>query len=303
MNEKDEKLQVAIAGLMKDPHQRRALAELLIEYIQPNHLTNQFMSVLLDSRALKPGDALVKKVRKGIKVYTHTPGAIPLKSEITVEDRINYILDTAIVGVTANEWDLESGELGSIESIKQEAMAKLKDYYFNKVFTALSTIWNEANTADNYQDVGGSLTSGALKAAIDRINTTTSGAKAVIGLRSALQPITEFGTSWSDGTSSNPIDSKLQEVMDIGWIGRYYGVPIIALNQEYDNLADYNALLPADKVLVIGEKVGEFITFGPERQKEWTDPRPTPPQWNFDLFAQFGFIIDNAEGIYVLKVA
>jgi len=58
MNEKDEKLQIAIAGLMKDPTKRTALAELLIEYIQPNHLTNQFMSLLLDTRSLKPGDAL-----------------------------------------------------------------------------------------------------------------------------------------------------------------------------------------------------------------------------------------------------
>ena len=207
------------------------------------------------------------------------------------------------MGVNANAWDLESGELGTIESIKSEAMMKLKDYYFNKVFTALSTIWDATNTPLNYTDVGGALTSAALINAIDRINQTTTGAKAIIGLRSALQPITLFGTSWSDGTNANPIDSKLQEVMDVGWIGRYYGVPVIALNQEYDNLADYNALLPDDKVLVIGNKVGEFITFGDERQKEWTDPRPTPPMWNFDVMSHFGFIIDNADGIYVLEVS
>ena len=226
-----------------------------------------------------------------------------MKSEITVEDRINYVLDTAIVGVTANAWDLESGELGTIESIKNEAMMKLKDYYFNKVFTALSTIWSAANTPLNYTNVGGSITATALINAIDRINQTTSGAKAIIGLRSALQPITLFGTSWSDGTSSYGVDSKLQEVMDVGWIGRYYGVPVIALNQQYDNLADYNSLLPSDKILVIGDKVGEFITFGDEKAKEWTDPRPTPPQWNFDLFGQFGFMVDSADGIYVLEVS
>jgi len=298
----ENKTQLAIASLMKDPNQKRALAELLIEYIQPNHLTNQFMSLLLTTRNLKPGDALVKKVRRGIRVYTHTPGAIPLKNEITVEDRINYVLDTAVVGVTANEWDLESGELGTIESIRTEAAAKLKDYYFNKVFTALTSIWTAVNTPDNFTAVGGPITSPTLINAIDRINETTSGAKAIVGLRSALSPITQFGTSWSDGTSLNPIAAKLQEVMDVGWIGRYYGVPVIALNQAYDNLADHNALLPADKILVIGEDVGEFITYGPERSKEWTDMRPTPPYWNFDLMSQFGFMIDNADGLFVLSV-
>jgi hypothetical protein len=75
------------------------------------------------------------------------------------------------------------------------------------------------------------------------------------------------------------------------------------LNQTYDNLADHNPQLPTDRILVIGEKVGEFITYGDEKPKEWVDMRPTPPQWNFDIFAQFGFIVDNADGIYVLKVA
>jgi len=142
-----------------------------------------------------------------------------------------------------------------------------------------------------------------LKNAVDRINTTTSGAKVIIGLRSALQPITQFGVSWSDGSSLHPVLSKLEEVMDTGWVGRWYGTPVVALNQQYDNLADYNALLPANKILVIGEKVGEFVTFGPERPKEWTDPRPTPPMWNFDLFSQFGFIVDNADGIYTIEVS
>ena len=226
-----------------------------------------------------------------------------MKSEITVEDRINYVLDTAIVGVNANAWDLESGELGTVDSIKKEATAKLKDYYFNKVFTALTTIWNATNTPLNYTNVGGAITSAALINAINHINNTVGGAKAIVGLRSALTPITLFGTSWSDGSSTNPVNSRLEEVMDTGWMGKYYGVPVIALNQTYDNLADHNALLPADKVLVIGNKVGEFITYGPEHAKEWTDPRPTPPMWNFDIFAQFGFLIDSVEGIYVIEVA
>lgn len=301
MEEKNYK--EAIAELLKEG-KREALAQLIIEYVQPNHLTNDFVSLLLGTRALNPGDALVKKVRTGIKVRTLVPGSVHLASEITVRDRINYVLDGADVKVTYNEWELQSGELGSIEEIRAEMSAKLRDYYLGKVFTALSTVWSAANTPNNYTAVGGALTATALENAIDRINQTTSGVKAVIGTRAALNSVTKFGAFWDDGGSNvADVPDNIREIMATGFLGKYYGARLIALDQIYDNPADYNALLPTDKVLVVGEGVGEFITYGDVKTKEWTDMRPTPPQWYLELYQQFGMIIDRADGIYVIGVA
>lgn len=222
-----------------------------------------------------------------------------MKSEITLTDRINWVLDTAIVGVLANQWDLDSGDLGTVESIRAECMAKLRDYYFAKVFTALTTIWTAANTPSNYATVATAITSTVLIAMIDTINQTTSGVKAIVGTRSALTPITGFGTAWSynGGTTYFPVDSQLEEVMKTGFLGTYYGAPLIALNQQWDNPEDHTALLPTNEILVIGKNVGEFITYGPERSKEWTDMEPTPPYWHMDIMSQFGMIVDFAEGI------
>lgn len=297
-----ELLKESIASLVKEGN-REALAELLVEYVQPRHLTVNFIGLLLNSRSLKPGDALVKKIRKGIKVRTLVPGRIHLASEVTVSDRINYALDGADVKVHANMWELESGELGTVESIRSEMSAKLRDYYMNKVFSALTTVWTAVNTPSNFTNVGGPITSTALKNAIDYINQTTGGVRAVVGTRAALTPITTFGAGWSDGTVSQIVEDNIREIMQTGWLGRYYGAPIIALQQEYDNPEDYNALIPTDKILVIGENVGDFITYGDVRSKEWTDMRPTPPQWYFEIYQQFGMIIDRADGIFVLKVA
>jgi hypothetical protein len=291
----EKKFKEAVASLLKEGR-REALAQLIIEYVQPQHLTNDFVSLLLGSRSLNVGDVLVKKVRKGIKVRTLVPGAMHLASELTVSDRINYVLDGADVKVTYNEWELASGELGSVEEIRAEMSAKLRDYYLGKVFTALSTIWNSTNTPNNYTAVGGPLTATALENAIDQINETTSGVKAVVGTRAALAPITKFGAFWSDG-------SNIREIMQTGFLGRYYGARIIALDQIYDNPMDYNALLPTDKILVVGEGVGEFITYGDVKSKEWSDMRPTPPQWYLEIYQQFGMIIDRADGIFVLDVA
>jgi hypothetical protein len=298
----DIKLKEAIAELLKEG-KREAVAQLIIEYVQPTHLTNDFVSLLLGTRALNVGDALVKKVRTGIKVRTLIPGSIHLASEITVRDRINYVLDGADVKVTYNEWELASGELGSIEEIRAEMSAKLRDYYLGKVFTSLSTIWNATNTPNNFTAVGGPLTATALENAIDYINQHTSGVKAVVGTRAALTPVTKFGAFWSDGVNTADVPDNIREIMATGMLGTYYGAKLVALDQIYDNDFDYNPLLPIDKVLVIGEGVGDFITYGDVKTKEWTNMEPTPPQWYLELYQQFGMIIDRADGIFVLDLA
>lgn len=298
----ENKLKEAYASLIKEG-KREALAQLIVEYVQPGHITTDFVSLLMNSRRLNPGDALVKKVRKGIKVRTLVPGAIHLANEVTVSDRINYVLDGADVKVTANEWEIESGELGTLDSIRSEMQAKLRDFYLNKVFTALTTVWTAVNTPSNFTNVGGSITASALKNAIDRINQTTGGVRAVVGTRAALTPITTFGAGYTDGTNTYAVSKNIEEIMQTGWLGRYYGAPILALQQEYDNPEDHNALLPNDKILVIGESVGDFITYGDVKTKQWSDMNPTPPQWYLELYQQFGLIVDKADGIYVLKVA
>jgi hypothetical protein len=52
------KFKEAVAELVKDKSRRTELAELIIEYIQPNHLTVDMVGLLMNTRTLKPGDAL-----------------------------------------------------------------------------------------------------------------------------------------------------------------------------------------------------------------------------------------------------
>jgi hypothetical protein len=297
------KLKEAVASLMKDTTKRDALAQLIVEYVDPGHISTDFIGLLLNTRNLNVGDILVKKVRKGIHVHTLVPGSIHLANELTVSERANYILDGADVKVLANYWELASGELGTVESIRSEMVAKLNDFLMNKVFTALTTIWTAANTPNNYTAANGPLTYTILDDAIKQINLTTSGAKAIVGTRAALTPITKFGAFWNNGAASPTtwaVNSALEEVMRTGWLGQYSGVPIIVVPQNYDNPEDYNKLVPEDKVLVIGNNVGEFITYGPAQTKQYDDMRPTPPYWNLEIYQQFGMMIDNSMGIHVI---
>jgi hypothetical protein len=91
--------------------------------------------------------------------------------------------------------------------------------------------------------------------------------------------------------------------MNRGFLGKYYGAPLVALEQVYDNPEDYNALiLPTPRILVIGHRVGEFITYGEPKWKQWNDMSVTPPQWFLETYQRHGMIIDRAQGIVVIEV-
>lgn len=62
-------------------------------------------------------------------------------------------------------------------------------------------------------------------------------------------------------------------------------------------------MIPENKVLVIGDKVGEFITYGPVTEQSYEDMKVIPAEYNIQIWQQFGLIVGNAQGIHVLEVA
>ena len=282
---------------------RKEFAELVVEWVKPGRIAEDIVGLMLETRRYKPGDLLVAKIRRGVdQVRTLVPGQQTMAVELAVDERVNWKWDTAYIHVTANEWELQSGQLGTVQEIRNDMRAALRDFYAGRVFNALASIWNAANTPNNYLNVGGPLTATALKQAIDRINETTGGVRGVFGTRRALAPVTEFGNFVTDGTNAWGVEQNVREVMDTGWIGRWYGARIVAFQQTYKDLAYYNALIPDNYVLVIGENVGKFALFGDPVWDEWVEKQYLPPKWNLRVAQQYGMIVDWAQGIFVLEV-
>ena len=179
-------------------------------------------------------------------------------------------------------------------------VAKLQDYYISRVFTALANIWGPVNTPNNYTAVA-NLTAAALRNAINEINYT-SNVRAVVGTRRGLAPITQFAGFHTDGVNTVANNEGISEIYRTGWVGRWYGAPIVALDQIWNNPIDYVPQIPNRYVLVIADAVGEFITYGEPKWKEWTEMQPTPPDWFVEVYTQFGLLVDNAIGIYVIDI-
>lgn len=299
-----EKVKQALASLTKTEASRSALAAEIVEWIKPNHLTTDLISLFLNTRRLNAGDLLVKKLRRpGMRVRKFVPGTVHLADEIAVEDRVNYLLDGHVVKTMVNLWDLEAGDLGTLAEIKQEMTQKLTDFYVGRVFGLLATVWNATNTPYNYVEVAGDLTKAALDDAIDYITYRSGAVRSVVGVRNRLLPITDFAGYTTYNGQHAFSDPILTEALRSGWIGQYRGVTnILGIPQVWDNPADNNALIPENYVLVIGENAGEFITFGEPKWKEYTDMEPTPPYFVLEMYQQWSLLVDMAESIFVIKL-
>ena len=286
---------------------KRALAELIVEYIDPKHITQDIVGMFLNTRSLNPGDALVKKVRRGIEVRQLVPGQNTLASQITVKEVVNYNLDTAVAEVSHNEWEVESGEIGTVDEIRREMMAKLSDFYSVKVMNALYTLATIDDTT-NFWYVTGPVTRTTIEDAIDSIADIAGSVKNVVGRRTALAPITKFagyrvGVGATEAAGSPvAVPSALEEIRRTGWFGIYYGANFISLEQVYDNPFDRNPLIKDNLIVVIGDNCGEFITYGDTREDQWTDMSTAPPTWHVRLYQQFGMLFDNMENVGIIRV-
>lgn len=301
----DEKFKTAYAELAKKD--RQALAELIVEYVDPKHVTTDIVGMFLNTRNLMPGDALVKKVRRGVEIRQLVPGQTTLASQINIKDNVNYNLDQAYAEVSHNEWEVESGEIGTVDSIRAEMTAKLSDFYVAKVMTALYTLAAINDSRNFYVNASG-ITRSTLEDAIDFVADEAGSIRTVVGRRTALAPITKFagyriGSASTEGSTTTmvPNPETLSRIQNTGWFGMYYGASFLALEQVYDNPYDRNALIQDDLIAVIGENCGEFITYGDVREDQWTDMSTAPPTWHIRIYQQFGMMFDNLNNIVLIK--
>lgn len=301
----------------------RAFAEIITEYVDPVYLSLDLLGNFMSTREMRLGDILVKRFKGKYHVQQIVPGQITLGEQITVRDKaVSMNLDILAAKAEYNTLELEhGGPAFTPEQVRADVQAALREKLLMRTWNALGNIWNSTNASaltitgsanSNYLSASsGPLTSTLLDAAIDHTNYWAGSVRAIIGTESALAPLTTFGQyrliSGSNTDNYVTLDGRpagtLQNVSPYGagskGVESYRGVSnIVRIPQLFDN-TEYppKPLLPTDFVLVVGDNVGEFITYGGPQFKEFVDNRPTPPYWNYETWVQFGMMIWNAKGI------
>jgi hypothetical protein len=308
---------------------KNAFAAVITEYVDPVYLSFDLVGQFMGTREMQFGDILVKRFKGKYNVQQIVPGQITLGQQIQVRDKAMSInLDILSAKAEYNTLELDHGGPSfTPEMVRSDIQKALNEKLTLRTWNALGNIWNAQNASaltipgsaySNFINVGGALTSTALDNAIDHTNYWAGSVRAIIGTEAALAPLTTFG-QYKIVSAGNPIADNyvtingqpsytFQNVSPFGdgpkVVESYRGVNnIVRLKQIFDD-TEYppKPLLPSDFILVVGDNVGEFITYGGPQYKEYVDNRPTPPYWNYETWVQFGMMIWNARGISKLAV-
>jgi hypothetical protein len=304
---------------------KKALAEVITEYVDPVYLTLDIASAFMTTREIQFGELHVKRFKGKYHVQQIVPGQITLGEQITVRDKAwSYNLDILSAKAGYNTLELEHGGAAfTPETVRSDVQKALNERLIMRSWNALANIWTAANastitgaTYSNFIDAGGPLTATALDNAIDHVNFWSGGVKAIIGTESALAPLSTFGqyklisgantdnyvtiNGQPAGTINNvsPYGSGSKGVESYRGVSNIIRVPQLFDETEYPP----RPLLPTDYLLVIGDNIGEFITYGGPQYKEYVDNEPTPPYWNYETYVQFGMMIWKTRGIVKVKV-
>lgn len=325
---KDSKLtddqRLALAELAKTD--RAAYAEVITEYVDPVYLTLDLAGAFMNTREMKFGDILVKRFKGKYHVQQIVPGQITLAEQITIRDKaVSIALDILAAKAGYNTLELEhGGPAFTPEAVRRDVQAALREAVLMRTWNALGNIWSASNSSaltipgsstSNYIDASGVLTSTALDAAIDHVNFWSGGVRAIIGTQQALAPLSTFGQyTIISGANNQFVATNGQPALTMDNVSPYGDGPkavetyrgvtnIVRIPQIFDRSEwPPRPLLPTDFVLVVGENIGEFITYGGPQYKEYVDNEPTPPYWNYETWLQFGMMIWNARGLVKIKV-
>lgn len=237
------------------------------------------------------------------------PGQMHLADQVHVQDKIIRAFDRLIAGATCSLWELNSGEIGTVQSITRDLRADLTDNLVARVFNLLTTVWNATDTPSNYVDASsGGITSTILDDMIEEILERAGSVKAIVGARRALLPIYEFATSVpvivESGVSGTalPTDQFLEFYRN-NRVTSYKGIPLVELGQVFSgNLPNIREkLIPTDKIVVVGDNAGEIALMGGFETQDYTDMRKQPPEYVIHGWQAYSVIFDAIDRVGLIK--
>ncbi len=323
MDRNSEQFKQAVAEVVKTAASangmRTAYSDLVIQTTEPNHLSLDLFSAFLPTVQRNKGDQIGRRVRRGrYPIRTMVPGAKHLHDVLSYQEYYTMMFDRLIAGTSHSVWEIQSGEVGTVEQFRTELRADLFDEIVSKVFSLLTTTWTTAATPNNYLDQSGTgVTLVGLEAMMETILNYSGQVRAIMGSRAALLPIYKFAQYREfvlGGTGTDRVafpTSALNEFLGTMKVSSYLGVPIIELPQVYRNRLSAGAtsglrdasqrMIPTDKILVIGGQPGEVVLFDGFEYQDYTDPTTQPANYVLHGWQAYGMVIDDVEQIGVIK--
>lgn len=309
-------LKVASAGLVPNGKRISEFAEVIIESIEPNRLTlDLFNRLFMPTRRLNPGDSLQRRIKnRGYPVRIMVPGTEHLASQpVPPRQVMAYNIDYLIAKVSYNLFELRSGDIQLVGDLRRDLRDSIVDNMVARVFSLLATVWNSANTPNNYATVAGGLTEPVLSTMIENVLEQAGSIRSIVGTRKALLKLYEFagvkehvitGGTAPTNVQVIPIQNPLDEWSRSNRVTSFRGIPVVELPQVFERSADNytKKLIPDNLVLVIGDNAGEIILYGDFETQEHVDTGVEPAQYSLSTWVGYGMMVDFPEHIGVIEI-
>jgi hypothetical protein len=292
---------------------KSALAELLVEVVEPNHLSLDIFNAFLPTSARNEGDYFTRRMRKNkFRARSHVNGTIPLADTPIMNNLWMHVYDQIIVGLSISQQELERGELGTLENLRAQMRMDLFDEIVSRIFNLMTSVWSASTTPSNYTNATSTgLTATVLDNAMENVIERAGMVKAIAGTRRSLLPLYGFASYreflLSDNTTRTApyMEQILLERYQTGKVASYNGAPVIEIPQVLEERLPTitRKLVRDDIVVVIGDDVGEAALLGPTVTQDYTDLRVVPPMYFDYMYQKFGIVIDRPERIHVIETA
>jgi hypothetical protein len=244
------------------------------------------------------------------------PGTEHLADQVVPpREVLTYAIDTIITKVRYSLWELQRGELFTIDSLRQEMQNALVDELVSRFYNLIGSVWNSTDTPSNYATVATAVTESVLEDMIETVLAQAGTIRAIVGTRKALLPVYKFAglyeqvkllsnTSVDSNPNVIPIDSILEQWRNSLRITSFRGIPLVELPQIFKRTFDGfdTKLVREDLIEVIGDSAGEAILYGGVDFYDHTDTRTEPPSYAMAASRSFGCIIDYPERVGIIKI-
>lgn len=262
----------------KTPEGREALAQKITKYIRLDVEQQDLSGLLLDKEYLTLGQKPEYTLLSKLKAYWHEPGSYAPRTGMTQKV---FHVPTGMISCHP-EYELGTLKVGrygtiadQIAAATEEILGQLNALTFNLILNAIGVGGgNFAALATNI------VTQAALDAAINWVEDQQGGARAIVGRRSILNPISTFSYN-SPGIYS---DRQLDEIMRTGVVSIYRGLPVIGLPQYHDGHGMQT--IPSNTILVVGKNMGKFVVEEDVQQMQDTDINDL--MWHMHVWTRVG---------------
>lgn len=263
----------------------KAVATEVVRYLQKEIEQSNLADVMLTPDRLEL-DEVPKYIYDGeLNAYIHAPGSYaPITQPRNQEMTVSPELISAHIMLPLHQ--LRSGRYGTIDDQMRKAKRAILGQQNKIVWDTFIAAVPNTTTLNNYNAVGGVITSTALNASLNHVEDQEGGTAVIVGRRDRLYGVNNLTGLFSDAVKD--------EVLKRGGIGMYRGIPLVGFKQYKDQ--NGKKTLDEDEVFTIGYDCGKAVTWGDFGMEE--DIEVGTLNWHIHAYTFFNCLITHPEKVY-----